>query len=42
MRNSAVLLRAPIAARRLLAMRAELVAEIEAVRGEGNVMRQGS
>jgi 1-acyl-sn-glycerol-3-phosphate acyltransferase len=34
-RNTVVLLRAPIAARRLLAVRAELVAEIEAVRREG-------
>lgn len=35
LRNMFVLLRAPMAARRLLAVRAELVAEIEAVRGEG-------
>ena len=40
LRNSAVLLRAPVAARRLLAGRAELVREIEAVRGEGNVKRE--
>jgi glycerol-3-phosphate O-acyltransferase / dihydroxyacetone phosphate acyltransferase len=33
--NTGVLLRAPMAARRLLAARAELVGEIEAVRGEG-------
>ena len=35
LRNTGVLLRAPMAARRLLAVRAELVGEIEAVRGEG-------
>jgi len=40
LRNSAVLLRAPMAARRLLSVRAQLVAEIEAVRGEGNVERE--
>jgi hypothetical protein len=40
LRNTAVLLRAPMAARRLLAVRAELVGEIEAVRGEGNVKRE--
>ena len=33
-RNTVVLLRAPMAARRLLAMRGELIAEIEAARGE--------
>ena len=33
-RNTVVLLRAPIAARRLLALRGELIAEIEAARGE--------
>ena len=33
-RNTVVLLRAPIAAKRLLAMRGELIAEIEAARGE--------
>ncbi|MCX6914950.1 MAG: hypothetical protein NT167_18180, partial [Verrucomicrobia bacterium] len=35
LRNTGVLLRAPMVARRLLAVRAELVGEIEAVRGEG-------
>jgi glycerol-3-phosphate O-acyltransferase / dihydroxyacetone phosphate acyltransferase len=35
-RNTAVLLRVPMAARRLLGMRRELMAEIEAVRGEGH------
>lgn len=34
-RNTIVLLRAPIAARRLLALRRELIAEIESARGEG-------
>jgi glycerol-3-phosphate O-acyltransferase/dihydroxyacetone phosphate acyltransferase len=34
-RNTIVLLRAPIAARRLLALRGELIAEIESARGEG-------
>jgi 1-acyl-sn-glycerol-3-phosphate acyltransferase len=38
--NTFVLLRAPMAARRLLAVRAELVAEIEAVRGQGSVRRE--
>jgi 1-acyl-sn-glycerol-3-phosphate acyltransferase len=36
LRNTIVLLRAPLAARRLLAVRAGLVGEIEAVRGEGS------
>jgi glycerol-3-phosphate O-acyltransferase / dihydroxyacetone phosphate acyltransferase len=40
LRNTFVLLRAPMAARRLLAVRADLVAEIEAVRGAGNVKRE--
>jgi hypothetical protein len=39
LRNTFVLLRAPIAARRLLTVRAGLVAEIEAVRIEGSVKR---
>lgn len=34
LRNSLILLRAPLAARRLLAMRADLVAELDAVRSE--------
>ena len=34
-RNTIVLLRAPMAARRLLALRGELIAEIESARGEG-------
>ena len=39
-RNTAVLLRAPVAARRLLAMRAALIAEIEAVQGAGAAQRE--
>ena len=42
LRNTVVLLRAPIAARRLLALRAELVAEIEAVKGEGRGREAGA
>src|SRR5208282_4763777 len=40
LRNAFVLLRAPVATRRLLAVRAGLVAEIEAVRSVGNVKRE--